>query len=49
MIEELSGIQTGVIDPFAEAIAFHGGLDLLPHQAAAIDAAAVLVQNVPVK
>lgn len=49
VIEELSGIQTGVIDPFAEAIAFHGGLVLLPHQAAAIDAAAELVKNIPTK
>lgn len=49
VIEELSGIRTGVIDPFAEAISFHGGHDLLPHQAAAIDAAAGLVTNIPTK
>jgi acetoin utilization deacetylase AcuC-like enzyme len=49
VIEELSGIRTGVIDPFAEAISFHGGHDLLPHQAAAIDAAAELVTNIPTK
>lgn len=49
VIEELSGIQTGVIDPYAEAISFHGGLSLLQHQAAAIDAAAELVVGVPQK
>ena len=49
VIEELSGIQTGVIDPFAEAIAFHGGNELLPHQATAVYAAAELVKNIPTK
>ncbi|MEZ4594815.1 MAG: class II histone deacetylase [Chloroflexota bacterium] len=49
VIEALSGIQTGVVDPFAEAIAFHGGHTLLAHQAAAIDAAAELVKNIPIK
>ena len=47
VVETLSGIQTGVVDPYAEAIAFHGGHTLLPHQAAAIDAAAKLVDHIP--
>ena len=47
VIEELSGIRTGVNDPYAEAISFHGGHSLLPHQAAAIEAAAELVDNIP--
>ena len=49
VIEELSGIQTGVVDPYAEAISSHGGHTLLPHQAAAIDAAAELVGHIPAK
>ena len=47
VIEALSGIQTGVVDPYAEAISSHGGYTLLPHQAAAIDAAAELVGHIP--
>ncbi|MCA9987625.1 MAG: class II histone deacetylase [Anaerolineales bacterium] len=47
VIEELSGIQTGVVDPFAEAIYYHGGHTLLPHQAEAIAAAAQLVELIP--
>ena len=47
VIEELSGINTGVTDPFAAALVFHGGHTLLPHQAAAIEAAAELVEFVP--
>ena len=49
VIEELSGIETGVIDPYAEAISFHGGHALLPHQTAAVDAAAQLVEQIPQK
>ena len=47
VIEALSGIETGITDPYAEAIVFHGGHILLAHQAAAIDAAAALVNNIP--
>lgn len=47
VIEALSGIQTEVVDPYAEAISFHGGHTLLPHQAAAIDAAAQLIGQIP--
>ena len=47
VIEALSGIETAVIDPYAEAISFHGGHSLLPHQAAAVDAAAALVEKIP--
>ena len=47
VIEALSGIRTGVVDPFAESISSHGGHELLSHQAAAVDAAAKLVGHIP--
>lgn len=49
VIEALSGIETGVIDPYAEAISFQGGGRLLPHQAEAVDAAAKLLERIPEK
>ena len=49
VIEALSGIETGVIDPYAEPISVQGGRQLLPHQAEAIDAAAQLVKEIPGK
>ena len=45
-IEALSGESAGIVDPFA----YLGGIpgqELLPHQAAAVDRAAVLVEAVP--
>lgn len=47
VLEELSGIETGTVDPH---LAYHqalGGQELLPHQIAAIDAAAANLSRVP--
>ena len=46
MLEALSGASAGIDDPFAylEQIT---GQELLPHQRAAVDAAAALVTGVP--
>jgi acetoin utilization deacetylase AcuC-like enzyme len=47
VLEELSGIRTGAVDPH---LAYHkliGGQGLLPHQAEAIDAAAQNLQHLP--
>ena len=46
IVETLSGIRTDVIDPFIELIAGQAPT-LLPHQEAAIEAAAALVDRVP--
>ncbi len=48
VIEELSGIHTGVEDPFLASLSGQGGYELLPHHVAAIDAAAKLVNWIPV-
>jgi acetoin utilization deacetylase AcuC-like enzyme len=40
VLEELSGVKTGVQDPFEPIMAGLGGQELQPHQAAAIEAAA---------
>jgi acetoin utilization deacetylase AcuC-like enzyme len=49
VLEELSEIPTEIVDPFQ----FYNGLDLghglLPHQKAAVDAAAEMVNRVPVR
>jgi acetoin utilization deacetylase AcuC-like enzyme len=47
VIEELAGIRTEVDDPYLQEFMAMGGQELLPHQAAAIDAAAALVAAVP--
>jgi acetoin utilization deacetylase AcuC-like enzyme len=47
VIEEFAGLRTAVVDPYLEELMHMGGQDLQPHQAAAIDAAAGLVRNVP--
>lgn len=47
VIEELSGITTGTVDPHLRYHKLLGGQDLLPHQSAAIDAAAAIVENIP--
>ena len=46
VLEELSGIETGVVDPY-QGYASTEGLGILPHQVAAIDAAAVNLKSVP--
>jgi acetoin utilization deacetylase AcuC-like enzyme len=45
VLEELSGIRTGVVDPFQELLAGMGGQALQPHQEAVINAAAELVKS----
>jgi acetoin utilization deacetylase AcuC-like enzyme len=47
VIEEFAGIRTSVVDPYLEELMQMGGQELQPHQAAAIDAAAALVQRIP--
>jgi acetoin utilization deacetylase AcuC-like enzyme len=47
VLEELSGITTGIVDPYAGYNAAVATPGLLPHQVAAIDAAAANVQRVP--
>jgi len=46
VIEAMSGLTAGIDDPFAYLAAVPGQ-ELLPHQRAAIDAAAALVAGVP--
>ncbi len=45
IIEELSGIRTGISDPFLEGAAGYAGQDLQPHQDAMISEAEVLVKD----
>jgi len=47
VLEELSGIQTDVVDPHLEYHKLVGGQELLDHQLTAIDAAAANLQRVP--
>jgi hypothetical protein len=47
VLEEFSGVRTGVVDPYLDELMQMGGQDLQPHQAAAIDAAAQLVMGIP--
>ncbi len=47
VIEEMSGIRTPAADPYLEELMQMGGHELLPHQAAVIDAAAALAARVP--
>jgi acetoin utilization deacetylase AcuC-like enzyme len=46
VLEQLSGVQSGVTDPFLEHSVKYGQQELQPHQAAAIDAAVALVADV---
>jgi acetoin utilization deacetylase AcuC-like enzyme len=46
VIEELSGLTTGTVDPHLRYHKLLGGHDLLPHQSAAIDAAAANIANI---
>ena len=47
VIETLAGVRTSVEDPYLEELAQMGGQGLLPHQAAAIDAARQIASRVP--
>ncbi|HMM75861.1 MAG TPA: class II histone deacetylase [Gammaproteobacteria bacterium] len=47
VMEELSGVTTGVVDPYLEWHSALGGQALLPHQDAVIETAAANVQRVP--
>jgi acetoin utilization deacetylase AcuC-like enzyme len=47
VIEAMSGIETGVVDPYRDFFANAPGQELLPHQAAVISAAAKLASEVP--
>ncbi len=46
VLEEMSGHRTGVEDPWGPHIAHWGQQDLQPHQSAAIDAAAALLEAI---
>jgi hypothetical protein len=43
---EVSGLGE-LVDPYLEELMRMGGQELQPHQAAAVDAAAALVRNIP--
>ena len=47
VLEEMSGLRTRAVDPYLEELMQMGGHDLLPHQAAIIDAAAALAALTP--
>ena len=47
VIEELSGINTGVEDPFQPSLSGNGGYKLLPHQIEMIDVAGKLIDIIP--
>ncbi len=47
IIEEFAGVRTEVVDPYLDELMRMGGQALMPHQAAVIDAAAALVQDIP--
>lgn len=47
VMEEISGCKTDITDPFLEWHTALGGQELMPHQAAVIDAAARNVRHVP--
>jgi hypothetical protein len=47
VVEEFAGIRTAVVDPYAQELMHMAGQELLPHQAAVIDAAAALVRHIP--
>jgi acetoin utilization deacetylase AcuC-like enzyme len=46
VLETLSGVSTGVVDPFLDHMKGFGQMELQPHQAAAVDAAAALVADI---
>ncbi|SNS23288.1 Acetoin utilization deacetylase AcuC [Geodermatophilus saharensis] len=46
-IEQLSGVRTGVEDPFLDFLSAIGGMDLQPHQKDVVDALSPVVDAVP--
>jgi acetoin utilization deacetylase AcuC-like enzyme len=48
VLEEMAGLRTQAADPYLEELMQMGGHELLPHQAAVIDAAAKLAAQTPV-
>jgi acetoin utilization deacetylase AcuC-like enzyme len=49
VIETLAGLRTDAADPYLDELMQMAGQDLLPHQAAVIDAAAALALQVPAR
>ncbi len=47
VIEELAGIDSGVVDPFERDLASMGGDQLLPHHIESIDEATALIEKIP--
>ena len=47
VLESFAGIRTRVADPYLDEFMLMGGQELLPHQSAAIDAAARQLENIP--
>jgi acetoin utilization deacetylase AcuC-like enzyme len=47
VLEELSGVRTAAVDPYLAEFEYTAGRELLPHQDAAVNAAARLVAGVP--
>ena len=45
VLEQLSGVSTGVEDPFLPILSGLGGQELQPHQQAVIDQARLLLDN----
>ncbi len=46
VLEQLTGVRSGVADPFLEHFTTYGQQALQPHQSAAIDAAAALLEDI---
>ena len=46
VIEALSGVETGIVDPFEEYVSAFGGQDLQPHQNSVISEAQKLVNDI---
>ena len=47
VLEELSGVRTAAVDPYLAEFEYTASRELLPHQDAAVNAAARLVTGVP--
>ena len=47
VVEEFAGVRTEVVDPYLQELTHMAGQELLPHQAAVVDAAAALVSRIP--
>lgn len=46
VVEELAGVSTGIADAYQPILGAMGGDELLPHERAAVDAAAELVADI---